>query len=101
LSDPRDLFDEFEARADARRLRGIHHYRDGDATRPFDGDPIDEAVEETLDLRNYAIEALDQGMIDDRESAELRGLAICAYRVLRFAQRRRDVVIRTDWTESG
>jgi hypothetical protein len=46
---------------EARRLRGIAHYRNGDASRPFVGDAAAEAFEEVLDLLVYAREMRVQG----------------------------------------
>jgi hypothetical protein len=56
-----------------RRRAGIVEYRGGDASAPFVGDPIAEALEEAADFVIYVQEAALQGKLhpDDAMSIEL------------------------------
>jgi hypothetical protein len=72
----------FEQLCQQRHAAGIQLYRDGDPTRPFHGDPIREAIDETLDLANYAAEAERSGQLSPVSAEHVRRLAETAYSIL-------------------
>lgn len=77
---------EYAARARYRWARGVAEIRGGEH-RPFVGDPIDEGIEEVLDLRNYADEGRRQLRISAIERAVVVACGWVAFRILRRAQR--------------
>lgn len=74
---------EFVRRSQKRFVAGVHEYRDGDFDAPFAGDPVDEAIDEVLDLRNYALEAFRAGRISATNYDRLRVIAGEAFAILR------------------
>ena len=72
----------FDDLATARWNAGVRKFRDGNAELPFDGDPIAEGLEECLDLRNYAVEAYNQGRIAHRLSHAICAIAEVAFDLL-------------------
>jgi len=69
----------------ARHLAGLERYRAGDASRPFEGDPLEEGIQETVDLANYADAAEARGLLGPEAAESVRDLARAAYAVLRRA----------------
>jgi hypothetical protein len=80
---PGKILGEFIERASARRQAGINEYRGGDENLPFSGDPIKEAIEESVDLYVYSREALSQELITDDESDEINCHALDTFNLLR------------------
>lgn len=78
----------FEALADFRWRRGVNEIRGGDERKPFDGDPIDEGMEECLDIRNYAQEAVRQGRLSPELGRFICGLAAFAFALFRRHMKR-------------
>jgi hypothetical protein len=76
------LFDQFIALATERWQAGVDEYRDGDESRPFDGDPLQEAMEEAADLYAYSKVANEQKLISDTESDMLNVHAYEAYKII-------------------
>ena len=73
---------DFDRLADERWARGVAEIRGGEHV-PFQGDPVSEGIEETLDLRNYANEAERQGRIPAAVAGLIRGAAAFAFNLLR------------------
>ena len=80
--------DRFTALCEERMYQGLQEYRGGDASLPFDGDPIECGIEEAADLRNYAIHALDSETITAFEAGEIIKAARLAYAVLESVTQR-------------
>jgi len=72
----------FAERCRERHAAGIARYRGCDASRPFEGDPIEEGVQETVDLANYAREAQRAGRLSPLAAEHVRDLAQRAYSIL-------------------
>ena len=84
------MSDEFTEICEARMLAGVKEYRQGDASMPFDGDPIECAIEETADLRNYAIHALRAQRLSAYEAGELVKHARDSFAILEHARQKPD-----------
>ena len=80
--------DRFTTLCEERMYQGLQEYRGGDASLPFDGDPIACGIEEAADLRNYAIHALNGETITAFEAGEIIKAARRAYVVLESATQR-------------
>lgn len=80
------IMEEFQKRASERFTKGVNEYRGGDESLPFDGDPLEEACEETLDLFVYAKEAVDQELLSDTEADLLNCYAFDAFKLIRKIQ---------------
>lgn len=70
----------------ARYLAGVREYRGGDEDAPFEGDPIQEAIEECIDLEIYAREAWKQRRITRSDWQWLQRVAFEAFVILDGAQ---------------
>lgn len=77
------MMKEFEQLAHDRWELGVKTIRGGDEGKPFKGDPVEEAIQECLDLYNYSIEAWEQHRISGDKRIELCRLAFAAYVILR------------------
>ena len=73
---------DFEARCRARHAAGLRHYRGGDPSEPFVGDPLAEALDELADCRNYVTEALEAGQLSPLAAEHVEDLARKAYGIL-------------------
>ena len=60
----------------------MRHYRQGDPSRGFVGNPLAEALEELADCRNYARAALEAGLLSPLAAEHVEDLARKAYRIL-------------------
>ena len=67
----RDESEEFLSQALDKWDRGITEYRDGDPSKPFVGNPLLEAIEETYDLYGYGLEAWRNGDVTELEVSGL------------------------------
>lgn len=76
------LLEQFHQEADARWKRGVSEIRGGDESLPFVGDPVECAMEEALDLRNYAKQGERDGSMPDWAAELVIAAAWDAYRVL-------------------
>ena len=80
-------FEEFIERAKVNWQKGIDEHRGGDATAPFNGDPLDEAQAECCDMYAYSKQAVEDGLIDDVVGDQLNCLAFDAYKLLARAKK--------------
>ncbi len=76
-----DSDSDFDLRAEERWRKCSRQYRKS-LDEPFCGDPVAEGMEECLDLRNYAVEALEQGRINDLVAEMLCVAASMAFNLL-------------------
>ncbi len=77
------ITDEFIGFATKAWAAGVDKYRSGDESVPFDGDPLDEALQECIDLYCYSKEALKQELINETEADILNCHAFDAYKLIR------------------
>jgi len=87
----------FAERCRERHAAGIARYRGCDASRPFEGDPIEEGVQETVDLANYADAAQRAGRLSPSTSATWRSAPT---RSSRLSERSRLMTDRTTTTKT-
>jgi hypothetical protein len=80
------LFDQFIMLATIRWQKGVDEYRGGDETLQFDGDPLQEALEETADIYAYSKVANDQGLLTNTEADQLNCLAYDAFKLITHIQ---------------
>jgi hypothetical protein len=80
------LFDDFIELARTRWQAGVDTYRDGDESKPFEGDPLVEMTEEATDTFAYSKEGLKQGMLSDTESDMINVHAYEIYKIVRHVQ---------------
>jgi len=76
------VMDRFLDQAHTRWKAGVDEYRGGDEEQPFNGDPLQEASEEAIDMYSYSVEALKQGMLTQVESDQLNCLAYDAFKLI-------------------
>lgn len=58
---------QFQRECQQKYLRGLWEHREGDASRPFNGDLSEEYCQEQLDSVNYLFEKLQTGVISQAE----------------------------------
>jgi hypothetical protein len=75
-------FDQFIELARARWSAGVTEYRGGDESKPFDGDPVQEGLEEAADMYAYSKVANEQGLMSDTEADQVNAHAFDAYKIL-------------------
>ena len=73
---------EFVRRSNERYRAGVEEFRGGDTSKPFDGDPVAEGIDECCDLRNYTLEGLRSGRLTAADGASLLRLAQGAFDLL-------------------
>jgi hypothetical protein len=88
------LFDQFIALATERWQKGVDEYRGGDEGKPFNGDPLEEAMEESADMYAYIKQGNADGDISDVEADQLNCLAYDAFKLLsRIKQDRTEKIV--------
>jgi hypothetical protein len=68
--------------ASIRWQKGVEEYRGGDETKPFEGDPLAEALDEAADIFAYAKEADSQGILTREQGDDLFEVALAAFKVI-------------------
>ena len=81
------VFDQFISEARERWSNGVKLYRGGDESAPFNGDPLQEAVEESIDLYCYIKESSDQGLLSEAEADQLSCHAFDSYKLIKRIQK--------------
>ncbi len=80
------LTSEFIDGATDKWLAGVKEYRAGNDKLPFEGDCLEEAKEECLDLYGYSVQALKEKRISETEHDMLNCFAFDAYKLIRRIQ---------------
>lgn len=84
--------EDFTRLSELRMQAGLQEYRGGDASLPFLGDPVQCGMEEALDMRNYALHALQRDELTAYEAGEVIDHARQAFRILWLSNRHRNRV---------
>ena len=83
---PTELTTSFIALARAKWQEGVDEYRDGDSSKPFQGEVLEEILEESLDIYAYSGEAERQELLTPEQVDRINVYALSIYEIIREAQ---------------